>query len=109
MKPPATNPNDSLLNSITFSFIISFCTLGFAASCTLKPAVVAGTKTMTAEYLAQGKTIFENSCNKCHDLPEPDDHSATDWVGLVNSMAPKAKLTDQQHEMVYDYIISAKQ
>jgi hypothetical protein len=26
----------------------------------------------------------------------------------MNSMAPKAKLTDEQHQWVYDYIVSVK-
>lgn len=76
-------------------------------SCTPKTVPAAATKTITAEYLAQGKTIYDNACKKCHDLPDPKDHSAQDWVEIMNSMAPKSNLTDQQHEMVYDYIVSA--
>jgi hypothetical protein len=49
---------------------------GFLISCTPKTPAVVGTKTITAEYLAQGKTIFDNSCGKCHDLPNPTAHSA---------------------------------
>ena len=85
-----------------------FTTLGFLASCTTKPAVVAVTKTNKVENLALGKTIFDNSCGKCHDLPNPTDHSAQDWVGIMNRMAPKSKLNDDQHAMVYDYIVSIK-
>ena len=83
--------------------------IGFLASCTPKPSVVEGTKTNTAEKLALGKTVFENSCARCHDLPDPSAHSAQDWVGIMNSMAPKAKLNDEQHQLVYDYIVSVKQ
>ena len=93
---------------LSLTLLGAFTSLGLTMSCTAKPAVVTGAKTITVEHLAQGKTIFENSCAKCHDLPDPNDHSKTDWVGFVNSMAPKAKLTDLQHEMVYDYIVSAK-
>ena len=82
--------------------------LGFLASCTPKPSVVEGTKTNTAENLALGKTVFENSCGRCHDLPNPTAHSAQDWVGIMNAMAPKAKLTDEQHQLVYNYIVSVK-
>ncbi len=82
---------------------------GFLISCTPKTTPeAAGKKIITAEYLAQGKTIFDNSCGKCHDLPNPTDHSAQDWVGIMNSMAPKSRLNEQQHEMVYDYIVSVK-
>lgn len=81
---------------------------GFLISCTPKTPASTGTQTVTAENLALGKTIFDNSCKKCHDLPNPKDHSAQDWVGIMNSMAPKAKLNDAQHQMVYDYIVSVK-
>lgn len=80
----------------------------FLSACTPKPAVTEGTKTFTAEHLAAGKTIFENSCARCHALPEPTAHSAQDWVGIMNWMAPKAKLNDEQHALVYDYVVSVK-
>ena len=98
------------LIQIKFSsnLVIAASATAILFSCAPKPAVVTGTKVMTVEYLAKGQTIFDNSCAKCHDLPSPDDHSAQDWVGIMNRMAPKAKLTDPQHDLVYDYIVSAK-
>lgn len=80
-------------------------------SCTPKAATstaTAGASTSTAEQIAQGKTIFENSCGRCHKLPDPASHTPVQWVGIMNSMAPKAKLTDEQHQWVYDYIVSVK-
>ncbi len=91
-----------------FLTVSAFSILGVLFSCGPKPAGVLGAKTITAEHLAQGKTIYYNSCGKCHDLPSPSEHSAQDWVGIMNSMAPKAKLNDMQHQIVYDYIVSAK-
>lgn len=81
------------------------------ASCTPKtstPTIAAGPAVSTAEQLAQGKTIFENSCGKCHELPNPTAYNSVQWVGIMNSMAPKAKLTDEQHQWVYDYVVSVK-
>lgn len=95
-------------NSSKYFLSAAAFAVAFLVSCTPKTPAVTGTKTITAEYLAQGNTIFTNSCGKCHDLPNPTDHSAQDWVGIMNSMAPKAKLTEKQHEMVYDYIVSVK-
>lgn len=92
-----------------------FLAAGFAsillASCTPKSAPVAEaprSATSTAEQMAQGKTIFENSCNRCHKLYEPTQFTAVEWVGIMNAMAPKAKLTEQQHQWVYDYVVSVK-
>lgn len=83
-----------------------------AASCTPKAVATATTTTnpikSTEAQIAQGKLAFENSCGKCHKLPDPASHTAVEWVGIMNSMAPKAKLTEEQHQWVYDYIVSAK-
>ncbi len=95
--------------NLFFNFLLFATVTVFIYSCApVKPAVETNKKTLTVDYLAKGQTIFENSCGKCHDLPNPPDHSAQDWVGIMNAMAPKAKLTAEQHEMVYDYIVSVK-
>lgn len=65
-----------------------------------------GTKRLSAEMLAEGKNIFDNSCAKCHDLPNPAKYTDQKWVGIMNAMAPKAKLTAAQSELVYDYVTS---
>lgn len=88
--------------------LLTLIGVGLMASCTTKPAVVDAPKTNSVERLAMGKTIYDNSCGKCHDLPNPTDHSAQDWVGIMNWMAPKANLTAEQHEMAYDYVVSVK-
>ena len=90
-----------------YFLIAAVSAIGIMFSCSPKMAG-AGTKMITAEYLVQGKVVFDNSCGKCHDLPNPTDHNAQDWVGIMNSMAPKAKLNEEQHQMVYDYIVSVK-
>lgn len=80
-------------------------------SCTPKAstsAATAGTSSSTVEQIAQGKTIFESSCGRCHKLPDPASHNPVQWVGIMNAMAPKAKLNDDQHKWVYDYIVSVQ-
>lgn len=74
----------------------------FMVSCTQQGT--AGTKKNEAQRLAEGKTIFDNSCGKCHDLPDPKAHNDQEWIGIVNAMAPKAKLTDEQGTLVYEYV-----
>ncbi|SFI86613.1 hypothetical protein SAMN05421638_1261 [Kaistella treverensis] len=88
---------------LAFAFAVTATTI----SCTPKVQAEEDRKFST-EYLAQGQTIFQNSCAKCHDLPDPSEHSAEAWTGILAEMAPKAKLNATQHEMVYNYIISAR-
>lgn len=90
----------SLFAAATFALIL-------LASCT-PIAEAPKSSTSTTEQIAQGKTIFETACKRCHDLPEPTKFTSVQWVGIMNSMAPKAKLTDEQHQWVYDYVVSVK-
>lgn len=80
-----------------------------ATSCTPKsvPTAESGESGLSDKRI-QGKTIFENSCGTCHDLPNPTAFTSVQWVGIMNAMAPKAKLTDEQHQLVYDYVVSVK-
>lgn len=75
-----------------------------AVSCT--PATQKGSEAQKQAMLAEGKTVFENSCARCHDLPDPKSHNDQEWIGIMNVMAPKAKLTDKQSELVYNYVTS---
>lgn len=63
-----------------------------------------GKKQLTEGMIAEGKTLFENSCAKCHALPSPKSFTDEKWVGIMNAMAPKSKLSDKQSELVYDYV-----
>ena len=77
----------------------------FMVSCSQKgTAVQAGSKVSESDRIAQGKVIFDNSCGKCHDLPDPKSHNDDEWIGIVNIMAKKSKLTDEQGTLVYEYI-----
>ena len=88
-------------------FISSAIALFFVVSCS--PKVIAPTKEAPLENnLVQGKQIFENSCSKCHDLPKPSQHSTEEWVGIMNAMAPKAKLTKEEHQLVFNYVSTVK-
>lgn len=87
------------------SIVLSLFTIGLLASCTYQGT--PGGKRAEAKAIAEGKVLFDNSCHKCHALPEPKDFTDEQWVGLVESMAPKAKLTKEQGDKVYQYVSSA--
>ena len=78
----------------------------FLVSCA-KSNAVTGAKYKSSAKIAEGKTIFENSCNKCHKLFEPSKHTDAEWIETLSRMAPRANLTADQHQMVYDYLRTA--
>lgn len=99
-----------LLPIVAVAFLVS-CKSKSTTSATTDASTVVGTspeftgKTkLTAGMIAEGKTTFETSCAKCHDLPVPAKYSDEKWIGIMNAMAPKAKLSKAQSESVYNYV-----
>lgn len=73
------------------------------------PAPVATETPKTIELtpeLAEGKMLYENNCGKCHKLFSPTSKSKEKWGPIVDRMAPKAKLTDAQKSLVYNYVVA---
>lgn len=86
-------------------------------ACTAKKAVAESTnnKNTTVEVLeapivpltaelAAGKSVFEAKCNKCHDLPVPSHYTKERWVPIMKGMQKAAKISDEERELVYNYV-----
>jgi cytochrome c5 len=54
--------------------------------------------------VTSGKTLFNDKCGKCHAYKKPELYVADKWVGIMNKMAPKARLTDDQKKDVLAYV-----
>ena len=64
----------------------------------------------TAEMIAAGKVTYEASCKRCHPLHNPNEYTASRWIGLVSWMAPKVPLKDGEKKNVLAYVqANAKQ
>lgn len=81
-------------------------------SCSTKKIVTTpDTKTVVATDIAsgevaEGKSIYENNCAKCHKLYDTKSFSAEEWQPILISMQKKAHLTDAQRIKIYNYITS---
>jgi cytochrome c5 len=58
---------------------------------------------MTPE-LAEGKSLFENNCAKCHKLYNPKDFSAEQWKPIIAVMQKEANLDDVAGQKIYNYL-----
>lgn len=56
--------------------------------------------------LAEGKVLYESNCAKCHKLYATTDFSKEEWRPIVTEMQKKARLSDEQGNSIYNYIIS---
>jgi len=66
--------------------------------------VVEPKKIELTSDLAEGKSLYENNCAKCHDLYKPKDFNAEQWKPILLSMQKKAKISDEQREKIYSYL-----
>lgn len=66
---------------------------------------VTKTVELTPE-LAEGKSLYENSCVKCHKLYEPKQFSQDEWKPILVRMQKKAKLDDVKMASITNYIHS---
>jgi hypothetical protein len=84
----------------------------FILSCSHKTAPTTSVvipKPDSPEAIA-GKTVFTAKCGTCHDLKNPGDYTAQEWVPIVKEMGHKAKLDDTEKNNVLAYVQSnAKQ
>lgn len=59
---------------------------------------------VTAETLAEGKSLYGMNCAKCHKLYDSKDFTAVEWTPIVMRMQKKAGISDEQREKIYAYL-----
>jgi cytochrome c5 len=74
-----------------------------AATTVTGAPTTTGPTVMTPE-LAEGKSLYDNNCAKCHSLYDPKDFSHEDWKPIVLRMQKKAHLDDVQGQKIYNYL-----
>jgi len=63
-------------------------------------------KNVNAERVAQGKSMYENNCARCHKLFATTDYRQTEWAPILTRMQPKAHLEDNEMALISEYINS---
>lgn len=91
-----------------FVLIMSRCATKTSKAITAGP--VPTPEQMMTEYtvaqLDKGKSIWENNCNKCHKLFEPESRIPEKWNNVLKRMIPRAKLDMEEGKLVRAYLIA---
>jgi len=83
------------------------------ASCTKKgsdtsalytPTSADVTATATLLELQQGRVLYIDNCNACHQLVSPDTYSSSDWRSILSNMAPRTNLSPSEVQLVTKYV-----
>ncbi len=67
------------------------------------PTPAPETRVNTA-LLENGKKIYETRCGRCHGLKKVDDYTVSSWVGIMDRMAPKARLDETEKSQALAYV-----
>lgn len=71
---------------------------------TTEPSPKVSAEAAASVTLAQKGELYAASCVRCHKLVEPSKFTKEEWVGWLDKMAPKAKITPEQKAQIYDYV-----
>lgn len=63
---------------------------------------------ISLEDLKKGHEVYTTKCNRCHGLKNPTNYSSEQWTKIIGSMAPKAKLDENQKAMLTQYLMYAR-
>ena len=83
--------------------------LFFAAiiySCTQSLYMPVVSDAVRQEHLMQGRKLYVDRCSGCHNLHFPNEYTEQQWKMQLEEMQVKAKITDEQKELILDYLTS---
>ena len=87
--------------------LIVFCSLILLFSCSPQLYIpIEATSNIPLEELKKGRDLYVNSCASCHQLYLPSKFSKKEWEENLDRMQPKAKITDAEKQLIYQYITS---
>gem|GEM_PF-712387 len=68
---------------------------------------INGTEKIALQDLKEGRAIYVNKCATCHPLRLPNQYNNKEWEVNLNKMQIKAKITNKEKRLVYQYLINA--
>jgi cytochrome c5 len=64
--------------------------------------------TASLQSLEEGRIIYTTKCNTCHALENIPTRSEASWKHEIDDMAPKARLSAKEKELLTQYILSTR-
>lgn len=55
--------------------------------------------------MVAGKSVFTESCARCHDLPDPAKYTGQRWERILGRMIPRARLNRVEASNVRAYVM----
>jgi uncharacterized protein YcfL len=71
-------------------------------------AVKAKIPDATMDQLKKGHSIFYGACTNCHGAKNITNYTEQELAGVLDQMAPKAKLSADEKEAVWRYALAVR-
>ncbi|MCK9641011.1 MAG: hypothetical protein M0R39_13985 [Prolixibacteraceae bacterium] len=72
------------------------------------PTATDVTQNATLADLQSGRSVFINSCGRCHSFYSPDNLSVANWNAIIPNMASRAGLSASEAAQVTKYVTRGK-
>ena len=56
--------------------------------------------------LEKGRKLYVGHCANCHNLHKPSQYNPAQWTAKLELMQPKAKISNQDKQLIYNYLVS---
>ena len=90
------------------SYVTSTKNLTTNADSLYVPTASDVTSSATLPDLQAGRSVFINSCGRCHTLYSPDNLSVANWNAIIPNMASRAGLSASETAQVTKYVTRGK-
>jgi mono/diheme cytochrome c family protein len=90
---------------IVFVVLLHLLTNSSFAELYTPTAADAAAQNIRLDYLNQGKVLYLKNCSSCHNLHLPAEYTRMQWVTSINKMQKRAKITDDQKELIFRYLM----
>jgi mono/diheme cytochrome c family protein len=77
-------------------------------SCSPTLTLPASTDPVQQQQLLAGRRLYADHCSSCHNLHFPKEFDAETWGKNLDEMQLKAKITDEEKKLIYDYLTSQR-
>ena len=94
------------MNSKKLFLAITFCVaFSYSFAAVYLPTEADAKKAnVKLEVLTQGRELYMNRCGTCHVLHQPSEYTKEKWVKVLDKMQKPAKITDEQKELIKNYV-----
>jgi len=80
--------------------------VGCQSSLPTATAIDASRARVELADLQHGRSLVVSKCGGCHRPPQPSEHRANEWPGMLDEMAARANLDFMQRRLIEGYLVT---